>query len=434
MPSSPITPALPERPRILVVSECLPRPDESAGSSRFLAMLTHLARMGAVDLWVERDESEGPLALPTSRVAADRLRLESLGVNVLPATWRAFRATVKTERYDAVLIEFYHVAIRYLPALRGLLPNATLIVDSVDVHFARLDEGVRLGAVHPQWARDVRTAETAVYRAADVIITASTDDATVLGRERGMPPVVCVPTCATPRPRTRRQRSPEAVFVGHFRHDPNLDGVTWFVNEIWPGVRARHPAARLTVIGSYPTRAVHALGETAGVTVLGYVPDLEPHLDRAAVAIAPLRFGAGMKGKVTDAMAAGLPVVTTTIGAQGLDLVGGRHAWIADDADAFAEALAAAFDDQEGSAAMGLVGQAHIADICGAEAVAASLRALLALPRRAMHAKDRTSFLGTQWRLTRLALTHWWSARARRQASRLTSQQTGHAGKIAGQT
>src|SRR5690606_4514163 len=123
----------------------------------------------------------------------------------------------------------------------------------------------------------------------------------------------------------------------HFRHDPNLDGVTWFVNEIWPGVRARHPAARLTVIGSYPTRAVHALGETAGVTVLGYVPDLEPHLDRAAVAIAPLRFGAGMKGKVTDAMAAGLPVVTTTIGAQGLDLVGGRHAWIADDADAFAE-------------------------------------------------------------------------------------------------
>ncbi len=424
----------PGRPRLLAIAERLPRPDESSGSCRFLAILTQLARIAHVDLWVELDESEGSTPLPVPRVAADRQRLENLGVRVLPCTWRAFRRAMATERYDTVFFEFYHVAARYLPVVRHEQREAALVVDSVDLHFSRLQAGVAIGTVDPAWAREVHLAETATYRAADGVVVVSTEEASVLGREPGMPAIVCVPNCVTIRPRVPQTREAEAVFVGHFHHAPNLDGLTWFVREAWPRVRQRHPDARLTVIGSYPSAAVHALGDVPGVVVLGYVPDLEPHLDRAAAAIAPLRFGAGMKGKVTDALAAGLPVVTTPIGAQGLDLVHGRHAWVAGDPDAFADALADVFDDPVGAAAVGGAGQNYISQVCGPDAIAASLDTLVQLPRRASRATDGMTAPGRRLLLARMALGYWRTTRARRFAAWLAPRRAGLAGEAAQHT
>ncbi len=410
------------RPRVLVVTEALPRPDESAGSSRLLAVVTHLALMGRhVDLWVEHDECEGQTPLSPARVERDRRRLEALGVRVLPATWRAFRQAVTRQRYSAVVFEFYHVAARYMPAMRRLQPHATLVVDSVDVHFARLSAGAAIGAVHPQWARDVHDAETRTYRAADVVIAASAADVRVLEREPGMPPLVCVPVSVVPRARERRQRDTQAVFVGHFRHDPNLDGLTWFVRDVWPGVRVRHPNATLTVIGSYPTPAVYALGRQPGVHVVGHVADLSPYMDAAAAAIAPLRFGAGMKGKVTDALAAGLPLVTTSVGAQGLELVDGQHAWIADEASEFAAALSSTFEDQVAAAAMGARGQAHVSRLCGPDVVAAGVRAALDVAHRHRRA-TAAGLLRGHLQLAGLGLAHWRLSRRRRLARGLSTQ------------
>lgn len=421
----------PARPRLLAIAECLPRPDVSAGSSRLLAILAQLACVADVDFWVELDETVGDTPLPPTRIAADRERLEALGIDVLPNGWRPLHRALATGRYQAVLFEFYYVAARYLPIVADHQPGASLIVDSVDVHFARLARGAHLGTVHPSWARDVRNAETAVYRSADAVIVASTDDAAVLAEEPGMPAIACVPVSVTLRQRVQKPRMPEAVFVGHFRHDPNLDGLSWFVHEAWPHVRARHANARLTVIGSYPSPAVHALGHVPGVDVLGYVPDLDPHLDRAAVAIAPLRFGAGMKGKVADAMAAGLPVVTTPTGVQGLDVVNGHHALVADTADALAAALAGLFDDSHRAATIGLAGQAHIASVCGPEAIAASLRTVLAVAPRQRTRVRAGIPLGRHFRLARLGINHWRATRARQHAARTAGQRTGLAGEPA---
>ena len=414
--------------RLLAIAECLPRPDVSAGSSRFLAMLAQLARMTRVSLWVEHDETTGDTPLAPSRVAADRARLSALGVEVLPCTWQALRQTLAGAACDTVLFEFYYTSARYLPLIRDAWPGAATIVDSVDVHFARLATGASLGVVHPTWAGDVRRAEIAAYRAADVVIVASADDAAVLAEQPEMPPVVCVPVCVTPRPRRQRPRPPRALFVGHFRHDPNLDGLSWFVHDVWPLVRVRHPEATVGVIGSYPSAAVHALGAHPGVDVLGYVPDLALDLDRAAVAIAPLRFGAGMKGKVTDAMAAGLPVVTTSVGAQGLDAVDDRHAMIADTADDFAAAVSALFDDPDRAAAIGLAGQAHIEAICGPAAIAAALRRTLDAAQRVRRADTRTSVVSRRWRLARRGLDHWRLTRARRRAASAASGRTSLSG------
>jgi glycosyltransferase involved in cell wall biosynthesis len=410
-----------------VIAERLPRPDISSGSARFLSILTEAARFADIDLWVERDEAGGWTPLPAARVAADRERLADLGIRVHPSTWQALRRSLSLTDFDAVLLEFYDVAARYLPLVRDLQPCATIVVDTVDVHFARLAAGVPLGAVSPRMARRVRRAETAIYRAADALIAVSDADAAILAAEPGMPPIVCVPTLVTPRPRLPRPRQPEAIFVGHFQHAPNLDGLTWFVRDVWPSVRRRHPAACLTIVGSHASADVHALAATPGVSVLGYVPDLAPLMDRAMVALAPLRYGAGMKGKVTDALAAGVPVVTTTIGAQGLDLVHGRDALIADAPDAFAEAVSALFDDPARAAAIGLAGQAVVARRCSPDTVAGVLGPLLVpraanAPARNAGTRQRTGHDGRvaqQVRRLRLSCRHWIWTQARRHIARL---------------
>ncbi|MGE3277343.1 MAG: glycosyltransferase [Vicinamibacterales bacterium] len=413
MPSS--VPTSRSRPRLLVVSERLPRPDESSGSCRFLTILEHLAAAADVDLWIELDETTGQMPLPPSRVEADRARLTSLGIDVLPCTWTAFRRAVARRQYDIVFFEFYAMAGRYLEVVRDLCPRAAAVVDSVDVHFARLASGVALGTVPGQWANEVREAELATYRAADLVIAVSADDADLLRGETGLPPIVCVPNLVRLRPRTRRTRGPDALFVGHFHHAPNLDGLRWFCADVWPGVRERRPDATLCVIGSYARDEVHALGRTPGVRILGYVPDLTPHLDAAAASIAPLRFGAGMKGKVTDAMAAGLPVVTTPVGAQGLDLIPGTHAFVAEDAQAFGDALVQAFSNPQAADAMGLAGQAHVSRICGPEAAARALSAVLTARRGNPAGAPRPH---PRWRRAKLALRHRWVALARRHFAR----------------
>jgi len=108
------------------------------------------------------------------------------------------------------------------------------------------------------------------------------------------------------------------VFTGVMDYEPNVDGVTWFAREVWPRVRASCATARLWVVGSRPAPVVRALHGRDGIEVTGRVPDVRPWLDRASVAVAPLRLARGVQNKVLEAMSAGLPVVATPQAAQGL--------------------------------------------------------------------------------------------------------------------
>ncbi|HLU40091.1 MAG TPA: TIGR03087 family PEP-CTERM/XrtA system glycosyltransferase [Planctomycetota bacterium] len=141
------------------------------------------------------------------------------------------------------------------------------------------------------------------------------------------------------RPGDDARREPHAaIFTGVMDYEPNVDGITWFVVHAWPKVRARVPDARLFVVGSRPVAAVRALHGKDGVEVTGRVPEVPPWLDRAAVAVAPLRLARGVQNKVLEAMSAGLPVVATPAAAQGLGAASAGHdgLLVADDADAIA--------------------------------------------------------------------------------------------------
>src|SRR5690606_21917209 len=138
----------------------------------------------------------------------------------------------------------------------------------------------------------------------------------------------------------------DLVFVGGFRHPPNVDAVRWFVGEALPRLRERLPDVRFHCIGGDVPPEIAALADAPGVTVHGHVPDITPYMDGCRLALAPLRYGAGVKGKVNLSMAHGQPVVATTCAVEGMHLADGRDVLVADDADAFADAVVRAYCDR----------------------------------------------------------------------------------------
>ncbi len=142
---------------------------------------------------------------------------------------------------------------------------------------------------------------------------------------------------------TAAARAPgtSVVYVGSMDYHPNIDAVTFFAREIWPTVRKRLPSCRFVIVGAKPAPAVVALGQLEGVEVTGTVPDVRPYYRDALAAIVPLRTGGGTRLKILEAMAAGVPVVSTALGAEGLVVEPDRHLAIveADDADAWGRAL-----------------------------------------------------------------------------------------------
>jgi glycosyltransferase involved in cell wall biosynthesis len=315
--------------------------------------------------------------------------------------------------YDVALFEFHHIASRYASLVRDHQPRAAVIVDSVDLHFARLKAGTSLGVTSDRQAARMYRSELAAYRQADAVIVTSDPDARMLAGETGVPPVYWFPNAVTVHPRATLPRRHDALFVAHFHHAPNLDAVRWLANDIWPGVLRRHEDARLTVIGTYMPAEVSGLAKRPGIEVLGYVPDVQPYLHRAAIALAPLRYGAGMKGKVTDAMAAGVPVVTTAVGAQGLEVTSGEHLMLADETEAFVAAITDLFEDPDRARRIGLAGQRYVAELCATSRVAASLDRLLDETLSRVHAdkgrraEGSTSIAG---RVRHWRLASWYAA------------------------
>jgi polysaccharide biosynthesis protein PslH len=141
------------------------------------------------------------------------------------------------------------------------------------------------------------------------------------------------------RPVAVAERAPGAVFVGKMDYRPNVDAVRWFCQQVLPRVRERLPGFSFTIVGAEPVPAVRALERLGNVMVTGRVADPLPYLRRPTSAVAPLRAGSGTRLKILEALAAGCPVVSTTIAAEGLAVRDGEHLLLADAPEAFASRL-----------------------------------------------------------------------------------------------
>jgi glycosyltransferase involved in cell wall biosynthesis len=152
-------------------------------------------------------------------------------------------------------------------------------------------------------------------------------------------PVIPIAVDPSAQPPIHRPRPFRVTFVGGLHWPPNAEGVRWFVRECWPTIRHAVPSAVLTIIGQGSVRGLGQGTDPTGVEIAGYVPDLRRHMAETAAFVVPLKTGAGMRVKILDAWCWGLPVVSTTIGAEGLKTVHGEHALIADQAPEFSDAV-----------------------------------------------------------------------------------------------
>jgi glycosyltransferase involved in cell wall biosynthesis len=135
------------------------------------------------------------------------------------------------------------------------------------------------------------------------------------------------------------------MFVGGYRHPPNVDAVIWYAMEVLPEVKRRLPGVKTYIIGSNPPESITSLADEA-LEVVGFVPDMTPYLQGCRLSISPLRYGAGVKGKVNQAMSYGLPVVATTASVEGMHLQDGVEALVADSPADFAAAIERIYRDE----------------------------------------------------------------------------------------
>ncbi len=328
--------------RVLIVDDAVPRPDRDAGSVRLVAMMRILQGLGCALTFTTREvRFAGP--------EVDALR--AIGVEVLcrPDIWSVEQVlAVRGSDLDLILFCHYHVAAEFVAAARRCAPQALLVLETCDLHYVRVRREADLRRI-PELRREAdatRECELAAIRAVDVSLVVSEVERRIVHEQAPEVDVRVVSQVVTPGPSVpgfaaRR----DMFFVGGFNHRPNVDAMRWYVEAIWPRVRERLPGARTYIVGADMPAEVRGLAGD-GIDAVGHVPDLEPYLQGCRLSIAPLRFGAGVKGKITTALAAGVPVVATSIGVEGMHLEHGRDVLVADFADAFGDAIVRLHGDE----------------------------------------------------------------------------------------
>jgi glycosyltransferase involved in cell wall biosynthesis len=192
-----------------------------------------------------------------------------------------------------------------------------------------------------------REIELRLARASDLVWCNSSEDKKAVALEAPGVRIEVIPTIHPLHARGRSFAQREHLFfLGNLAHRPNTDAVHHLMRDIFPLVKKSLPAVKLYIVGDNVTPEIAAYA-APDVEVLGYVPDVEPLFRRCRLMVVPLRYGAGVKGKLGESLSYGLPVVTTTIGAEGFGLTDGLEALIADEPQAFASAVVRSYEQQE---------------------------------------------------------------------------------------
>jgi glycosyltransferase involved in cell wall biosynthesis/SAM-dependent methyltransferase len=326
--------AVPARPRILVVDHRLPTPDQDAGSVRMRALLKILHEFGfAVTFLPENLQATSPYCED----------LQRSGIEVVALPWAPSAYDYIAQHggsFDCAIVSRCHIADDFMAPLRSALGSKPIVFDTVDLQFLREGRRVQLeGGAGTQEVERLKVREFELSRLADAVLVVSPFEQRMLQREVPGIDVRLVSTIHDAVGRGRGFFGRRGVFfLGGFEHPPNRDAVEWLVEEIAPRLRREIPELPVHVVGSNASTEVKALASDS-VTIAGWVKDLTPYLDGCRLSVAPLRYGAGVKGKINLSLAHGVPCVATSVAAEGMGLVHGRDVIIADTAAEFAAAV-----------------------------------------------------------------------------------------------
>ncbi len=334
---------------VLVIGPRMLTPDMDAGSARMYQLLVMLrAESSSVAFLASFPTSWPPFS---RRVQEDTRRLRQSGIEVLETSGMEpveDHLQSSGSNYTAVMLSGEYVAAKYMENVRRHAPQALVVFDTGDLHYLRhyREAKVTRNARALRRALKVKQRELAAAKEADYTLVVSHEEKSILERDCPGVHAHVLPSIhevhGSAKPFSQRK---ELVFVGSFQHAPNLDAVKYLAEEIMPLVREKSSSVKIYVIGNDPPAHITALASEQ-IVLAGHVPDLGQYFNSCRVSVAPLRFGAGVKGKVLTSLSYGVPVVASSIAAEGMFLTDGEDVLIADEARGFAEAVVSLYRDQ----------------------------------------------------------------------------------------
>lgn len=331
--------------RVLVIDSYTPMPDRDAGSLRMFHILQLLVQMNYKVTF-----SAENLGFHAQYSTA----LRKIGVETIcyPYVQKIHSyLQEKGSEIDCVIISRRDVADQYLNIVKDFCPGAKVIFDTVDLHFlreAREKEVCSGKSVHiTECAKNSK--ELVLASQSDEVWVVSEAEAILLNEIVPEMPVHVVSLLHTVQPTSTPFAERDGIlFVGSFMHPPNIDAVNFYLTHVHEKVRERLGPLKFYVIGSHPPEDWKRWTERYPdeVKITGFVEDIRPYFEKVRLSVAPLRFGAGIKGKINSSMSFGVPVVTTSVGAEGMSLVNGHNAMVADGAEDIASAIVSVYENE----------------------------------------------------------------------------------------
>ncbi|HEX8201009.1 MAG TPA: TIGR03087 family PEP-CTERM/XrtA system glycosyltransferase [Isosphaeraceae bacterium] len=376
-----------DHPCILYLTHRLPYPPDKGDRIRNYHVLDWLSRRYAVHLACLADEPVGRGAIEHLRGVCARVAIVRVGgwarrLGALTALVQGRTATegaFAVPRLRAVLRRWSHQTpfAAALASTSGLAPYLRMeelravpaVVDLVDVDsqkwldYAAAGRGPRAW-LHALEGRRVRDLERNIAGWARAITLVSRAEAELYRRACGPGPVHAITNGVDldyfrPDP-DAGDEEPSCVFVGALDYRPNVDAVVWFCREVWPAIRGRQPRAHFALVGRQPAPEVRRLAALPGVELVGQVPDVRPHVARAAVVIAPLRMARGVQNKVLEALAMAKPTVASPQAVTGLNVAPGIHVQLASTPTEWVEVIGQLWEEPEARRSLGAAGRQYV--------------------------------------------------------------------------
>jgi O-antigen biosynthesis protein len=327
---------------ILVVDAFIPQPDKDSGSFRMYNLLKILLSFGyGIKFFAVNRQFQQPYVK----------NLQKLGVDVLyPPYVKSLSKYLKQcgDKYDVTILSRADVAINYIDAIKKYCTKAFVLFDTVDLQYLRENREAKIkrDSYKIRQAERWKKEEMSIAEKSDITLVVSHYEKEILNQENPNIKVELLSNIHESRGSNKsfNQRK-DILFVGGFRHKPNKDAVTFLIKEIIPYVKQKLNGVKIYIVGSDPPDEVRKFA-SEDIFITGFVPDIVPYLNDCRISIAPLLWGAGVKGKINLSMSYGLPVVATPIAIEGMNLTNGVDVLVACDPLSFADAIAELYQNE----------------------------------------------------------------------------------------
>ncbi|CAM8401332.1 GT4_PimA-like domain containing protein [Candidatus Methylopumilus universalis] len=320
--------------RVLYIDETMPTPDKDAGSVTAYNLMILLRSLGAQVTFI-------PINLFNHEPYTKNL--QKIGIEVL---YSPFIKSIeehlldKGSRYNLAIVSRPSTASLVFDDIKKYCKNIKIIYNSVDIHFLRMGRQLNYDSnIDKHDVLKMKLLELSLIKKADASLILSQEELRIISKDISEKKLYLMPLMLRVKDEVKTFRDRRNfLFIGGFLHQPNIDAAIYFVKEIMPILRKSLPGANFLIIGSHPPKEILDLA-AKDIKVLGYVPDISKIFDQIRLSVTPIRYGAGIKGKIGTSMAFGVPVVSTSIGAEGMGLKNKKNLIIADTPEDFAVAV-----------------------------------------------------------------------------------------------